>query len=205
MKSLLAKWTPSRAFLPAAGLGCFLLAFLFHNFFPPSQRIQQYTRQIQHQVRQKEQRFRELVKDTITLKALASSRYNPSVLHSVLDDQLGFHFCLYQKEARSVPRLLFWNGYAVRPDETAVQPGVERLLSLKNGVYVQQTLAITLGKSKYWVVALFPVLHKYFLEIENLRTEFDGVPQAADHIYLSDKPTPYVVLDSKGKIGRAHV
>lgn len=201
MKALLKKGLRSNEMLLVAALLLFLTAFLFNRFVIRSSSAAYYAARIQQGILGKEKDFRELTADTALLKDLVNRNYSEETLQQLLEERKGYGFFIYELQAGSAGRLLFWNSQIALPPVNFMQEtGVSRLVTLKNGFYVQSSAIISLEGKSYSIEALIPVLYKYFVEIENLQTEFADFPEALKRVSFSLTPASLPVKSQYGNV-----
>ncbi|MBC7849881.1 MAG: HAMP domain-containing histidine kinase [Chitinophagaceae bacterium] len=199
MKNLFKKFIDSHLYLLVAALILFATAFLLNKYVVGTTSASFYSLRIQHKIREKENAFNRLAADTALLNSLIDQRYKESDLKKLLDEKIEFGFFVYEKIEFGEPRLLFWNTQsAIPPINLLEETNVSRLVTLANGLYVHVSKFITLHDRQYSVEALIPVMWKYFIEIANLKTEFDGFPDALQRVDISYTATDYPVKSSYG-------
>lgn len=199
MKSFLKKGFRYNEAMLAIALLLFLTAFLLNKYVVRDSSAAYYASRIQHAIHDKETDYRKLSGDTVLLRKLITLNYSEPELKDLLEDRKGYGFFIYELHADRQPRLLFWNSQTALPPINFMQEsGVSRLVTLKNGFYVHASSVLHLGNKTYSVEALIPVLYKYFVEIENLQTEFAGFPDALRRVQFSTTQATYTIRSVYG-------
>lgn len=201
MNSLLKFKFHSNLYLLLAAIVFFTAAYVIDKSSVKATSPSYYAQKIEADIQKKERDFSQLVKDTALLNTLVGSSYSEATLKSLLDEEKGYGFFIYEKNGSIEPRLLFWNTQeAVPPVNLMDESDVSRTVVLNNGTYVQTSKMLTLNDRSFAVEALVPVTHKYFVEIENLPTEFVSFPEAIKKVDISNSPTPFAVRSFYGNI-----
>ena len=201
MKQLLKNLINSNLYLLPAAIGLFAASFFLNKYVVGTTSSSYYAIRIQQDIRQKENDFRRLSADTSLLKSLIDQTYSQKTLQQLLDDEKGYGFFIYEKNGVEEPKLLFWNTQtAVPPLNLMEESDVSRLVTLNNGFYVHTSKMVSINNHNYAIEALIPVMWKYFVEIENLKTEFASFPDARKRVDISFTPTDYEVRSSYGNI-----
>lgn len=199
MKQLLKNLINSNLYLLLAALFLFAAAFLLNKYVVGSTAASYYSSRLEKKIQAHEKEFNRLSADTALLLSLINQRYSESQFNNLLDDKKGFGFFIYQKQETGSPRLLFWNTQVATPPINLMdESDVSRLVTLNNGLYVHGSKSVRIGNRSFAVEALIPVMSKYFIEIENLKTEFVDFPEARKLVDISFSPTDYPVKSSYG-------
>ncbi|MFM9911782.1 MAG: ATP-binding protein [Chitinophagaceae bacterium] len=179
----------------------FTIAFLLNKYVIESTSTSYYSSRIEKDIQEKERDFIQLVTDTSLLHALITEGYSRNTLDDLTEDSKGYGFFIYEKKDSGESPLLFWNTQvAIPPLNLMQETDVSRLVALKNGSYVHTSKTVQIDGRRFAVEALIPVRWKYFVEIENLKTEFALFPDARQQIDFSFTPTDYVIKSSYGNI-----
>lgn len=179
----------------------FVLAVFLDKYIVSSTSANFYIKKIQQDITDKEEDFKKLIADTALLNSLVTESYSEDILNSVLDKKKGYGFFIYEKNGSIEPRLAFWNTQiAVPPVNLMEETDVSRLVTLKNGLYVHTSKTVQLGDRGFAVEALIPVQWKYFVEIENLKTEFATFPKASQSLSISFTETSHPILSNYGNV-----
>ncbi len=201
MKKILNSTSRFQVYLLAGALVLLLVALSVKQFLMPATSATYYSALIEKDIQAKEALFKNLAGNTALLQKLIDQKYVAEELNPILEPNAGFGFFIYEEAVVSEPQLLFWNTQqAVPPMNFMGESDVSRLVTLKNGVYIHSSKKVTLGERKLNVEALIPVLYKYFVEIENLKTEFAAFPKARNAVDLSMNVTGYPVKSSYGNL-----
>lgn len=199
MKQLLKKFIHSNLYLLLGAFLLFAVAHLLNKYVIGTTSSNYYALRIQQDIRHKETDFKKLTADTTLLISLINQNYTKEELSLLLDDKKGYGFFLYEKNGLGEPRLLFWNTQVATPPINILdESDVSRMVTLKNGFYVHTSKMVQLNHRTYAVEALIPVEWKYFVEIENLKTEFASFPEARNRVDISFTPTDYDVKSIYG-------
>lgn len=198
MKQFLHKLLNSNFYLLLAALLFFAASFLLNRYVVGATSASYYAHRIQDDIRNRESNFKKLSDDTAVLRQLIHQTYSEETLHRLLEDRIGFGYFVYEKD-RLGEKLLFWNTQvALPPINLLEETDVSRLVTLNNGMYVHTSRAVSLDGNTYAVEALIPVMRKYFVEVENLKTEFAFFPNARKRVDISFSPTGHPVKSSFG-------
>lgn len=201
MKKIFNSTSRFQLYLLSAALVLLFVALTVKQFLMPTTSATYYSALIEKDIQNKESLFRNLAGNSALLQKLIDQTYVAEELNPILEQNAGFGFFIYEERSFAEPHLLFWNTQqAVPPMNFMGESDVSRLVTLKNGVYIHSSKRITLGQRKLNVEALIPVLYKYFVEIENLKTEFAAFPKARNAVELSLNPTSYPVRSSFGNL-----
>lgn len=199
MKHLLKKFINSNLYLLLGAFVLFGVAYILNKYVIGTTSSSYYALRIQQDIRSKETDFQELTADTALLYSLINQSYSKKKLESLLDTEKGYGFFIYEKNGLGDPRLLFWNTQVAKPPINIMdESDVSRLVTLANGFYVHTSKMMRLNNRSYAVEALIPVEWKYFVEIENLKTEFASFPEARKRVDISFSPTDYDVKSYYG-------
>ncbi len=199
MKQLLTILAKRNSYLLLAAVIIFTTVFLLNKYVVSDTSAHYYTTRIQNDIQQKEKDFQELCKDSIVLQSLIRQTYDQKLLNTLLEEKKGYGFFIYSLDNTNEQKLLFWNTQiAVPPVNLMQETDVSRMVTLKNGVYVHTSKIISIRNQRYAIEALIPVLWKYFVEIENLQTEFASFPNALKSVSISAIATEFKVSSSYG-------
>jgi two-component system, NtrC family, nitrogen regulation sensor histidine kinase NtrY len=199
LKQLLKNLINSNLYLLLAAILLFAVAVFLNKYVVGTTSASYYSIRLQKDIQKKEKEFQRLASDTGLLRSLVRQQYPQSTLNALLEDKKGFGFFIYHKNGSGQPRLLFWNTQiALPPINLMDESDVSRIVTLNNGHYVYTSKSVVIGDSSFAVEALIPVMFKYFVEIENLRTEFASFPEARKRVDISFQPTEYDVKSSYG-------
>ncbi|WP_430896824.1 MULTISPECIES: sensor histidine kinase [unclassified Paraflavitalea] len=199
MKQALKKWAQTNLYLLLLATVFFILAFVWNRFLGSNSTASYYTNEIEKNIQKKEKHFQSLNKDTALIAALVNSNYSQDTLTDLLEDKLGYGFFIYDESYTGEPVLRFWNTQSALPPLNLMQESdVSRMVTLKNGQYVHVSKQLNLKGKRYAIEAIIPVLHKYFVEVENLQTEFEDFPDALRYVQYSTQPTVHKVNSSFG-------
>lgn len=181
-------------YLLLAAIGLFATAFILNKYVFQTTSASYYSSRIENDIQQKENDFKRLATDTSLITTLISEGYSKNTLQQILEDKIGYGFFIYEKNRSGASQLIFWNTQvALPPINLMEESDVSRFVTLKNGLYVHTSKAIELRGRHFALEALIPVMWKYFVEIENLKTEFASFPDAHKRVDISFTPTNHVV------------
>lgn len=202
MKDLFLRLGGRRLFFLVAAIVLFVVSVLINQFVITSTSSPYYARLIQNDIVTKEKDFQRLAKDTALLYSLVNRTYSEQTLNSLIDKEKGYLFFIYDKDTAREHKLLFWNSQqAVPPINIMNETDASRRVWLNNGLYIHTSKLIQVGNNKLLSLeGLIPVMWKYFVEIENLKTEFAAYPEAGKRVELSFTPTDYPIKSSYGNI-----
>jgi hypothetical protein len=183
------------------GVALFLLAaaYFLNKYVAYDSSAGRYTAQLQKALLKKEADAQKLMADTALMNRLADRDFSEQELQVLLEARKKYAFFIYAfRQNAWVP--LFWNAQTVVPENHLTeQEWMARPVVLKNGYYVQVGRKILSRNKEVVVEALIPVLHKYFVEVENLQTSFEGLPGAHEHIAISEVPTDHPIYNQRGE------
>lgn len=190
MREHLQKFYGKSLYLLLAALFLFTLAWVLNTYLVSSKASDFYARKIQADIVQKEKDFQRLSRDTALVRSLVERSYREDLLEKVLDQNKGYAFFIYDTDPAQNPRLVFWNTQLTLPPNNFLHDENEsRLVRLENGLYVYTVRSIVVSNKNYTLECLIPLQWQYFVEIENLKTEFVSFPEAGSSIELSLTPT----------------
>ena len=201
MKNLIKIILSSHLYLVLAAAGLFLTAILLNRYVIETTSSIYYSSRIQKDIQQKEKDFARLASDTTLINSLITESYTQETLQQLLEDEKGYGFFIYERRLSGEARLLFWNTQVALPPVNLMEESdVSRLVTLKNGFYVHTSKSLVINGRRFALEALIPVMWKYFVEIENLKTEFASFPDARRRVDISFEPTSQPVKSSYGNI-----
>jgi signal transduction histidine kinase len=179
-----------------------VVSVLINQFVITSTSSPYYARLIQKDIVSKEKDFQQLARDTALLYSLINRTYSEQTLNSLIDKEKGYLFFIYDKDTAREHKLLFWNSQqAVPPINIMNETDASRRVWLNNGLYVHTSKLIQVGGNRLLSLeGLIPVMWKYFVEIENLQTEFAAYPEAGKRVEISFTPTDFPIKSSYGNI-----
>ena len=200
MKKLLNFLARNNIYLLIIALGLFATAFILNKYVIRNTSINLYTRLIEKDIIQKEKDFQKLASDTALIRSLVDQSYSEETLNKLLDKNKGYGIFVYEKTFASLPWLRFWNTQVVIPPMNLLdETDVSRFVSLSNGLYVYSSKTVKVSQYRELAVeALIPVMHKYFVEIENLKKEFAAYADAGNHVEVVTTRTDHPVKSSYG-------
>ena len=201
MKDLFRKLFPRGIYILIAALVLFLVSLIINRVIIGNTSVNYYTKTIEKDIIEKEIDFLELSKDTSLIQSLISKNFDQETLEEILDKNKGYAFFIYERDSAS-SRLVFWNTQTTLPPLNLMETtGESKMVRLDNGLYVSTSQNIILGGNrKYTIEGLIPVLRRYFVEIENLKTSFVNHPDAYNYVGISFEATPYPIKSSNGNI-----
>ena len=188
-------------FIVVAALVLFFTAFFVNRMIFGSTSVNYYANVIQEDIIESEKDFNELTNDTALIAELISRKYSETTLNQVVDTRKGYAFFIYERDSSNA-NLLFWNTQTTLPPFNLMEEtNASRMVRLENGLYVSTSKSVTLNDGKrYSIEALIPVMRKYFVEIENLKTEFVNHPEARKRVDISFTPTNHPIKSNYGNI-----
>ena len=200
MKKLLNFLARNNIYLLIIALGFFAIAFLLNKYVIRNTSASLYTRLIEKDINKKEKDFQKLAADTTLIGLLADQSYGEDTVDRLLDKNKGYGIFVYEKAFASEPWLRFWNTQNAIPQISFLEESdLSRFVTLNNGLYVYSSKTVRLSNhSELLVAALIPVMHKYFVEIENLKKEFASYPEAGNHVEIVTERTDYPVKSVYG-------
>ena len=191
-----------KLYLLLAAVVLLATAFIINRYVVSTTSANYYARLIENNIQEKEEDFRELITDTALLLSLVTKTHNETTLEELLEREKGYGFFIYDKDSAAQPSLVFWNTQnALPPLHLPRESNSSRIEWLSNGLYVFSSELVILQNGKtYSVEALIPVMWKYFVEIENLKTEFVGYEDAIKRVDISSSVTDLPVKSSFGNV-----
>lgn len=181
-------------------LALLMLALVWNLFFQQAETSRRYATRMEKRIIALEDKFQKISQDPTLIQSLAKRGYSLATLESYQSTSLDFNFFISEiKHGR--PQLVFWNTQKILPpDITGATVLESTMVTLKNGVYIHMIRYVNLKGHQYVLQGLIPVLEKYFVEIENLRTSFVDFPNALQWVVFSDQPTEFRVHNRSGKL-----
>ncbi len=201
MKELIRRVMARGIFIVIAALVLFFTALFVNRMIFGTTSVNYYSNAIQQDIVSSEKDFDRLASDTSLIQSLINRDFSEQTLADVLDSKRGYAFFIYERDSTNA-QLLFWNTQTTLPPFNLMEEAnVSRVVRLDNGIYVStsKTLVLSDGK-RYSIEALIPVMRKYFVEIENLKTEFVRHPEARNRVDISFEPTAYPIRSHYGNI-----
>ncbi len=200
MKKVLNFLARNNIYLLIIAIALFAIAFSLNKYVIRNTSVNLYTRLIEKDINKKEKDFQKLATDTALIRSLAAQSYTEETLDKLLDQNKGYGIFVYEKTFASIPWLRFWNTQNVIPPLNLLEESdTSRIVTLSNGIYIYSSKTVKLSEyGELQVEALIPVLHKYFVEIENLKKEFAAYPEAGNHVEIVSANTVYPVKSVYG-------
>ncbi|MGZ5246629.1 MAG: hypothetical protein ACXWV5_06235, partial [Flavitalea sp.] len=201
MKESVRKVLTKGIILLSAALVLFIAAFFVNRMIFGSTSVKYYANSIEKDISRAEKDFTSLVKDTALIRSLVDRAYNEKQLLSVLEEKRGYALFIYDRDSNN-SELLFWNTQSTLPPFNLLDVSdASKMVRLENGQYISTSKSVILSDGRQFSVeALIPVLKKYFVQIENLRTEFVNYPDAHRRVDVSFEETEYPIKSSYGNV-----
>ena len=169
----------------------YTLTFIFNNYWSKYASYDSVTKSFQASVTQRENRFRDWVKDTSYLKDLSTGVRSKNDLQEVRS--LPFYVFLFNAgDSSDVP--VFWSTNAVLPDPYHVSfyPSGS-FVKYGNGQYELLKRELKLDGKPFVVVGLVQLHEEFFIENGMLRKEYPGFTGLGDKMDLTNMPTDYAI------------
>jgi len=200
LKKVLNFLARNNIYLLLIALALFAIAFVLNKYVIRNTSASLYTRLIEKDINKKEKDFQKIAADTALIRHLVNQSYSEDTLDRLLDNNKGYGIFVYERDFGTMPRFRFWNTQTSFPPlNFPEESDTSRLVTLSNGLYVYISKTVRLSQfNELQVDGLIPIMHKYFVEIENLKKEFAAYPEAGNHVEIATKPTNYPVKSVYG-------
>lgn len=179
----------------------FLLSFLSAQFFKIQPSIKYQHRLLQRYVSEQQVDAENLLKDTALFRKLVLNNESAEEFSRVYNKQYGLF--LFAETISESQDLLFWNNQKIVPPaaDFSLKDG-SYFQRLPNGYYVvvKKTVRIEGMTNNVLTYVLIPVLHKYYIETDYLKSQFVHDPNAISQIAIADERTEYPVTTSSGDV-----
>ncbi len=201
MKESVKKVLTKGIILLSVALVLFIAAFFVNRMIFGSTSVKYYAKSIEEDISVAEKNFAALVKDTALIRSLIDRTHTEEQLLSVLEDRRGYALFVYHRDSSNT-KLVFWNTQTTLPPFNLLEVSdASKMVRLENGQYISTSKSVILSDGRQFSVeALIPVLKKYFVQIENLRTEFVHYPDAHKRVDVSFEQTEYPIKSSYGNV-----
>ena len=179
----------------------FSLSFIFNTIYTDTTSLKKETGLLEKYVKRHQQRFDNLVADTLLIGKLFNGNYSEQQIKLIINEPFGFY--LFEQNSFGDIQTKFWNSQAVVPVEVNFsEKQSERFIKLANGTYVQVDKIIDIPGSNGRAVAstLIPVESDYFIATDYLPHTFYYNEDAGKRIAISETVTDFPVKSASGKI-----
>ncbi|HVW62073.1 MAG TPA: hypothetical protein VHC48_18615, partial [Puia sp.] len=199
MKSFFIDIYRKNRWLLLEAVGLFLCGYFLNLYFESDASVSHLRNSIQSSLREREQDFEQLTRDTALLRRLADRQYTEQELDNLVDKKYGIF--LYATDSTGAPgNLKFWNDQRALPTTQLLNmTDGYAFTQLENGRYNAIRKTVRLGDTVMVAVALIPIRWQYFIAVGNLQPEFAEVGAAEVRVAISAAPTEFPVHTSLGK------
>lgn len=177
----------------------FTIAFIINNYFVGASSAPYLRKAMEERIQLQEKQIENLSKDTALLKVLAEGTYDGGHLSRLKRNGLGVF--LYKADAYKNWNLQFWSYQQTEPsDDIIYSRQTNRLIRLQNGHYEYIRKIIPLARENLLMIGLIEVRKEYFVQNNNLSSQFVDFPGAESSVLISETETSYPVRSVDGTI-----
>ena len=152
----------------------YTISFIFTNYFTYSASPEKVKSTLETYIHKQEDRFRQIIDDTATMKALYNRAANKVKL-ALCSETMGLF--AYEESIHGSYKQVYWNSYlmSVNNNQLYLPDGVHTV-SYQNGLFELLKHSFVKNGRKYLMLALVPIHWDYFIENKYLRKEFANYP-----------------------------
>ncbi|ULQ53284.1 sensor histidine kinase [Flavihumibacter fluvii] len=186
------------AYFLLAAAWLFTIGFILNNYFSGGSSTPYLQNGMENRIRKLERKFSDIVADTVLLKVLAEGSYREQQLDDLT--KLDISLFVYKPAAHDSWNLAFWSNQQAEPNSDIIYShDNHQLIKLSNGQYEYIRKLVPLARETLLVVALVPIRKEYFIQNNNLKTQFVGFPNAENSVNLTEVETEFPVRCISGK------
>ena len=186
------------AYFLLAAAWLFTIGFILNNYFAGASSTPYLQSGMEERIRQQEKKIGEIASDTVLLKVLAEGSFREQQLDQLT--KLDYSLFVYKPGAHDTWNLAFWSYQQAEPNSDIIYShDNHQLIKLSNGEYEYIRKLVPLARETLLVVALVPIRKEYFIQNNNLKTQFVGFPSAENSVNLTQMETDYPVNCASGK------
>jgi two-component system, NtrC family, nitrogen regulation sensor histidine kinase NtrY len=197
LKNFILTVLKKNAYFILAAAWLFTLAVISNNYRTGSLSVSKMAARIQKQITDQQNDFKKFTSDTANLNRLVSQQYDERTLHRFIGKSYGIF--IYDRDEQNGWELKAWNNQYTMPGNDLLYSNENnQFVKLRNGEYIaNHTLVPINERTSYLVFSLIPVRKEFFIENNNLKREFSGIPEAEHAVAVSSNPndTPITSVD----------
>jgi signal transduction histidine kinase len=178
-----------------------VLSFITAWFFQSKPSVEHQERLLQNYITSLQQDAVPLLSDTSLLRRFVLHQESEDEFKEISNKKYGLF--IFAETLSDNQDLVFWNSHnIIPPSPNFNQPDGIYFQQLINGYYVihQKRLQLPGMSSNLIAYVLIPVLDKYYLESETLRTQFAHSRDAIRKIAIAERPTEFPIQSIDGKV-----
>lgn len=183
-------WLGRNGYLLVLAAWFITFSFIINNYWGRGATETGVQRAIQNDIREKQEDFALLGRDTAMLNKLINNLYTEATLHQLAEKKYFVFIYRADTSGESVP--VFWSTQIVQPDDSVLVSADTSFTSLlANGWYVVDKKSLLTDSTLYKIISLIPVKRDYYIQNKYLKNGFEAV----DHI-----ENQYEILISTGDL-----
>jgi len=182
-------------FIAAAWL--YTISFLFTNYFSYSSSPKKVTVVLERYIKEQEQKFADVLKDTATIRALVTDA--PSAIKKEPRDEV-FGIFGYRLSNTGYPLQVYWSNNTMAINQVELfKPDGNYFVTYQDGSfeYIKQTMQ--LANRKYIIACLIPVHWQFFVDKEYLPSGFQNFPELESKYVISNDFDGAPIHNSRGQ------